>query len=240
MIFRHKRPALLFCICVLTCLACHRQAGKHDDGAAAKPDTPAEVPLQPEIASAIEQDEFTFLALDQNGDDDLLFLIRGRDTLDMICNQVDLPQLYRGDKISVQWNDKRFVPAGDPEAVSVKPFVASLRVVSAGRLSRLMKEKPLKLGFDGGDSTLSDTGIEQMREALLYYLANIKDPLVRKVVDDARVRPLSFSARKTEANEQDTYEIGLSAPEYPEPYFKVVFYRFENRFDIWDHNPFQQ
>ncbi|PST83357.1 hypothetical protein C7T94_12325 [Pedobacter yulinensis] len=190
---------------------------------------------QPELAGAIEQGEFTFLHLDQDGDDDLLLLVGEGDTLDMICSQVDMPQLYRGDRVSVQWNNKRYVPAGDAQAVSVRPFVASLRVLASGRLGKRMKQQPIELKLTEKDSTLSDWGTEQIKNALLFYLANIKDPVVRRVADATTTQPIGFSAKKTEINGEPVYEVGLSAPGHPEPYFKVVYYLPEHKFDIWEY-----
>lgn len=78
-------------------------------------------------------DTVQFIEYDDNGDDGLFRVKKGKDSIVLIFN-TENPNFVRGNELEIKWKIDSWRPAGDPEYMEYREFLISAKVV-----------KPLKL-----------------------------------------------------------------------------------------------
>lgn len=192
---------------------------------------------KPKNTKAIYSDELEFVALEQNGDNDLLIARKSKDTMAFVCNFNTPIQLERGDKIRLHWKWDHFIATDESQPQEARQFALDFKLLKKGPLSILIQKGFYRLKSAGSPAALSDYGKQIIEYNLKYYLANATDQKIRRVVDQEKSLLYYHTIEKV-INGQNTYELSLVADQTDPGSIKKIYFLPERPFGLLEYDDF--
>jgi hypothetical protein len=156
----------------------------------------------------------TFMYIDYNADLDNAYLILQKDGkithLFYDYEDDEIPKLYRGDLIEVQWRLENMWAAGeDNRPEEFKPFVKKIKKIKDGNVSFFRKKyaKPLKYTYS---ENYAEIFLDKIYKNVEYYLANSKQKPITEIISNQGTE-ISYSVEEQVRNGQNCFLIGISA-----------------------------
>ncbi len=218
--FQMKTKILLIAALVIGSMACKRSSKTNPGGSLTDtiPQTVGDIyssvirPGENLQLGEIYTDHFEYTGY--NDDGDYFFLIVRKDgekitLLDGLPGKT-FPVLNRGDMVDIQWKIDSVWIAGDNEVLDFTEWAVGVRKTGDGKVS-LFKQKrsqPLKYYYDG-ELAFNDSFLHKIYQEVEYYLANSKQELVKKLVNDP-TSDLAYSIEERKQGGKSYYVIGIA------------------------------
>lgn len=192
---------------------------------------------KPKALKTIYSEVLEFVALEQNGDNDLLIARNPTDTITFICNFNKPVQLERGDRIRLQWKWDYVVDAGTAAAPELREFALDFKLLDHGQLSAMIQKGFSRLRASNSLAVISDYRKYIIEYNLKYYLANSTNLKIRGIVDEG-TDLLYYSVSEKIINGQNAYELSLTPDQSAPQYIKKMYFLPEHPFNLLEYGDF--
>ena len=177
-----------------------------------------------------------YIDIDANGDNELLIVAQGKDTVYYILENSSDLKLQRGDSIRVSWKNGSYRPAGDPEYPVKATFARSYELVKPGKLSKAIKAGMPKINSYYYDDQTSDYAKGMVHNAVKFYLVNTTQPDIRAEMDNNK-RNLLYTVERKNIKDREAWIISIHVDGVkPQPIHSVYLF-FETPYTMYDYVP---
>ncbi|RZM28686.1 MAG: hypothetical protein EOO88_07970 [Pedobacter sp.] len=177
-----------------------------------------------------------YIDIDANGDNELLIVAQGKDTLYYILESSSDLKLQRGDSIRVSWRNGSYRPAGDPEYPVKATFALEYGLIKPGKLSTALKAGMPKINYYYYDDQTSDYAKGMVHNAVKYYLVSTAQPDIRAEMDNNK-RNLLYTVERKTIKDREAWVISIHVDGVkPQPIHSVYLF-FETPYTLYDYVP---
>lgn len=165
----------------------------------------------------LHQDILEFVSYNDDGDYMLLNGQKGKDSYSFINDKNDDRSLLKGDQIDVKWKNDTIYIAGDGETPEIAEWIVSVKKTADGKVSKFRKEYKKELKYHWDKEDYSQDYLDKLYFLAEYYIANSKNPLIQKTIQNKE--QIEYSIEERDKNNRAYVVLGIG-------------YEFEHRFTI--------